>query len=71
MDQKSAFDAGFKAFESGVGEADGPGSADWTADVLLNAMWHIGWHRGRDDSCTALLVRNGNASKATQPKSRI
>ena len=56
MDQKTAFDSGFRSFEDGHGECDfGPDSAAWAGEARLVAMWRAGWQRGQEDSCVFRL----------------
>ncbi len=48
MDQKTAFDAGYRAYEDGS-RANDTGAA-WNTEPQLAAVWRAGWYRGREDS---------------------
>jgi len=79
MDQKSAFDAGYRSYEDGNRECDfGPNAAAWAGEERLTALWRAGWQRGREDSTltrydqavTALLAAGAQGGVPVPPPNR-
>ena len=51
MDRKTAFDAGYNAYEDGNRECEfGPGAKIPAIDDTLAVMWRAGWQRAQEDS---------------------